>query len=327
MKNGKTGYPWLAAWLLTLTALLFSAGLCLAQIPAEQQMEQPEQQMAEAEEPSIIDQIQWLQGPATAEIDKWAEIKVPEGFLFANGDDTRLLMESIGNPATGDEVGFLAPDSLDWFVVFEFEESGYIKDDEKDSLDGDAILESIRSGTEEGNKIRRERGFTGLTIVGWEVPPAYNEKSHNLEWAIRAQDDDGELVLNHNTRILGRRGVMRVTLVVDPQLLASVLPTYRASLDEFEFKSGQRYAEYVQGDKLAQYGLTALVAGGAGAAAAKMGLFQMLAKFWKAVVLGVVAFFGALWGRIKRLFSRDKGEQVKAMAEETRSLSDDQNAS
>ena len=65
---------------------------------------------------------------------------------------------------------------------------------------------------------------------------------------------------------------MRVTLVVNPEQLQAVLPVYTAQLDAFSFSSGETYAEFVQGDKIAKYGLTALVAGGAGAAAAKLGL-------------------------------------------------------
>ncbi len=45
---------------------------------------------------------------------------------------------------------------------------------------------------------------------------------------------------------------------------------------------------------MAEYGLTALVAGGAGVVAAKTGL---LAKFWKFIVAGVVAI-GAFFKRI-----------------------------
>ena len=256
-------------------------------------------------EENVFEKVKWQRGPSIADIEKWAEIRIPAGYVFANGSDTRMLMEAWGNPASNSEVGFFAPDTLEWFGVFEFDEVGYIKDDEKDTLDADAILNSIRKGTEESNKVRKEKGFTGLNIVGWEVKPLYNEATHNLEWAIRAQDDNGDLILNHNTRLLGRRGVMRVTLVVDPERLATVLPIYRTQLNEFSFQSGQDYTAFIKGDKIASYGLTALVAGGAGVAAAKFGLFKILAKFGKVIFIAVLAFIGTFWSKLKGLFSRN----------------------
>jgi uncharacterized membrane-anchored protein len=62
--------------------------------------------------------------------------------------------------------------------------------------------------------------------------------------------------------------------------------------------SGQKYSEFKEGDKIAKYGLAALVLGGAGAAALKFGFFQ---KFWKAIVFGgaaLIAGIGKLWNKI-----------------------------
>ena len=273
--------------LLTAVLLLLGQGAAIAQ---------------GQEDGGVLNQVQWEHGPCVSNLDKWAQIDVPDGFVFANGSDTRLLMEAMGNVNTGTEVGFIAPTSLDWFVVFEFDKIGYVKDDEKDDLNSAAILESIQKGTEAGNKIRRERGFPTLQIIGWEVEPHYNDLTNNLEWAIRAENEDGSLVLNHNTRLLGRRGVMKTTLVVDPEAFDAVLPVYRSNLDGFEFNAGQTYAEFTKGDKIAKYGLTALVAGGAGAAAAKLGLFKILGKYFKVVIIAVIAFFAGIWRFIKSLF-------------------------
>ena len=63
----------------------------------------------ETEEVSVYDQINWQYGPAVAEMDEWAEIHVPEGFVFAGGDDTRMLMGAMGNLPTNTEVGLFAP--------------------------------------------------------------------------------------------------------------------------------------------------------------------------------------------------------------------------
>ncbi len=253
---------------------------------------------------NIYEQVKWQQGPSIASMDNIAEIRIPGGYVFANGSDSRLLMDSMGNPASNKEIGFFSPETLDWFVLFEFDDIGYVKDDEKSSLDSDAMLESIIMGTEETNKLRRERGFTGLRITGWETPPYYNEFTHNLEWAIKGEDDNGELFINHNTRILGRNGVMRVTLVVDPISLSTVLPTFSEHMEGFSYQSGQKYAEFRKGDKIAKYGLTGLVVGGAAAVAVKTGIFKWLWKLLVPIAIGI----GAL---LKKLFVRRSEVEVR----------------
>ena len=57
-------------------------------------------------------------------------------------------------------------------MLFEFSDVGYVKDDEKDKLDADKLLASIKRGTAEANKERVRAGNPPLEIVGWEVPPS-----------------------------------------------------------------------------------------------------------------------------------------------------------
>ena len=137
-----------------------------------------------------------------------------------------------------------------------------------------------------------------MTILGWEQPPHYNETTHNLEWAIKGESE-GEAVINYNTRLLGRGGVMKVTLVTDPSILSATLPDFKNVLGTFGFKQGQKYAEFRKGDKIAEYGLSALIVGGATAVAVKSGMFKWL---WKLIVVGFIAVSGF----IKKLFSRNK---------------------
>jgi len=243
--------------------------------------------------------VKWQEGPCTGALGRVAAVRVAADHVFADGADTRRLMEAMHNPTSGTEVGFLAPASLDWFVVFEFDDVGYVRDDEKDSLDADAMLQRIKRGNEEANKERARRGWSPLTITGWEQPPRYNQATHNLEWAIRGAAD-GKPVVNWNTRLLGRGGVMRVTLVTGPERLQETLPQFNAQLTGFTFTPGHRYAEYRQGDKLAKYGLSALVVGGATAVAVKTGMFKWL---WKLIVLAAVG----LGTFFKKVFSGRKG--------------------
>ena len=56
-----------------------------------------------------------------------------------------------------------------------FDDIGYVKDDEKSALDADAILASIRDGTEDVNKERAKRGWPAIKVVGWDQRPHYDE--------------------------------------------------------------------------------------------------------------------------------------------------------
>jgi len=248
-----------------------------------------------------------LKGPAKARLENVGQIDVPAGYIFIDGKGTRALMKSKGEPTSGREVGLLASTNQEWSVFFEFSDIGYVKDDDKDKLDADKLLESIKRGTAEANKERQRAGNPPLEIVGWEVPPKYDATTHNLEWAIRATSE-GRPLLNYNTRLLGRKGVMEVVLVVDPEKLPETLPVFRNLLTGYSFTSGQTYAEYRPGDKVAKYGLAALVLGGAAVGAAKLGLLAplilFLKKAWKLVVVAIAAFAASLRKLFVKLFGR-----------------------
>jgi uncharacterized membrane-anchored protein len=241
---------------------------------------------AQQGERNVYDEVDWKYGPTTGRLGYIAEIDVPKGYLFAGSRDTLKLMEAFENPTSGTELGFLAPDTMEWFVVFDFEEIGYVPDDEKDDLDADVILESLKEGTSQGNKIRRQKGWGTLEIVGWQKKPFYNERSHNVEWAPKAVDEEGSYIVNYNSRILGRKGVMSATLIVAPVQLPSVLPSYQSCLQGFRYKAGEKYSEFKEGDKTAEWGLIGLITGGTIAVAAKTGF---LAKFWKILIIPVIA--------------------------------------
>jgi uncharacterized membrane-anchored protein len=259
--------------------------------------------------------VQWISGPRNVDLGAdVAQIQLPEAYVFAGAEDTRKLMESMGNTASNDEVGLISPkdDAQDWFMIFEYRPEGYVKDDDKDKIDKDAILKSYQEGTEEANKLRKERGVPGIHVTGWFEEPHYDAATHNLVWALNARSDDGHDVVNYNVRVLGRQGFMSITLVDSPTRLAQSKPEVQKLLDGFGYKQGKSYAEWIPGDKVAAYGLTALVAGGAGAAAAKLGLFAVFGKFFakagKAIIVAIVAVFAALKKLFSSLSSRRQSE-------------------
>jgi len=248
------------------------------------------------------DKIPWTKGPLKGVLGGEATIGVPANCLFTGTDGVKMFLEVTENPVSGNERGVVmcqeANSAEPWFVLFSYDKSGYVKDDEGSSLDADAILASVRSGTEAANRERKRRGWGTLTVEGWTTQPFYDRTTNNLTWAIVARDNNGGRSVNHSVRLLGRGGVMHADLVTTPDQLQGLVPTFNNMIAGFTYSSGFKYAEWRPGDKVAAYGLTALVAGGAGVALVKSGL---LMKFWKLIVVGVAAGFAALkrmWAKI-----------------------------
>jgi uncharacterized membrane-anchored protein len=253
----------------------------------------------------LIASIRWDDGPLDGKLGSIATIKVPAGHHFTDATGAKAYMELMGNPPSSRLLGIVEPlGKATWLVEFSYEDVGYVKDTEKDNIDADAILESIKAGTEQANKLRASMGVPPLSIVGWEQKPAYSTETNRLSWAIRGQSE-GQPIINYNTRILGRGGVMSANLIVEPQDMAKVIPEFNKMLAGYSFVPGQTHAEFRAGDKVAEYGLTALVAGGAVAVAAKSGL---LGKLLKPIIIGLVvlgSFFGKIYGAI---FGRKKAD-------------------
>ena len=276
---------------LPLPALLaLAASLCLAASSARAQ---------------DAPQLDWARGPGTFQMgDGLAEIDLGSEFVFLDAQNTRRFMEALENPLTDQEVGTVAPASDDeqWFVVFEWDPIGYVEDKE-DDLDANALLSSIKEASRQANAERRQRGWTPMTIVGWQQPPHYDRITNNLTWAIVGQAD-GAKNINHIIKLLGRRGVMTATLVASPEDLRFAAAATDEFLLGYRFNPGNTYAEYRPGsDKLAEYGLAALVVGGAGAALVSTGI---LARFWKLLVVG---FLGVV-GVVKKIFGGGKQDEA-----------------
>lgn len=271
-----------------------------SQLAAEKSADAPAEQTPDNEFVKLVKSINWkTEGAGT--LGNIAQINVPSGYRFTATDGTVKLMEAYGNLTNGDELGYISPLDMGWFAVFEFDDVGYVKDDEKDKLDADKILEQLKEGQEAANKELSKRGMPTLTVVGWQTPPFYNPQTNNLEWAIRLRTGDGSSVVNYKTKLLGRRGVMDVVLVCDEEEMPTLIPEYQKLLTGYSFKKEESYAAFSKGDKIAEYGLTGLIVGGGLLVAAKSGL---LAKLWKPILIGLVAV-GAF---LKRIFvgkSRD----------------------
>jgi uncharacterized membrane-anchored protein len=184
--------------------------------------------------------------------------------------------------------GFLASSSrwgdseAHWFMTVEYEPAGFIKDDDAKHWDADALLESLKQGTEAGNTRRAELGSPPIVVSRWIEPPAYDAPTHRLMWAAEAKRKDSterDPSVNYNTYVLGRDGYVSLDLVTDASTVEHDKAAARTLLGLVAYNKGKDYGDFnSSSDKVAAYGLAALVAG---VAAKKLGLLALVAAIVK----------------------------------------------
>jgi uncharacterized membrane-anchored protein len=248
------------------------------------------------------------EGPQDIALANQAVLRLPAGRIFVPQPQAGKLLNAMGNPGTDARLqGLVFPAGGDsWFVTVRFEAAGYVKDDDAKDWNADDLLKSYREGTEASNAERKKMGFPEMEIVGWAEKPAYNAATHRLVWAMSSKDrgapSDAARGVNYNTYALGREGYFSLNLVTALNDLPKDKPAAAELLAALQYDDGKRYADFnSKTDKVAEYGLAALVLG---VAAKKLGFFAVaalfFAKFAKVIFLAVAGFGAVFMKYFKR---------------------------
>ena len=268
------------------TAFLISiVFLALGNIPAHSQENATLQK---------VQALSWKDTATPGNIAGKATFKLDGGLRLLDAPNTSEFLTLQGNLPQANSYT-VAKRNLEWFSVFSFAPEGYVVDNEK--IDADELLKTLKERNAQSESERKSKGLPSLFLEGWFIPPRYDEITKRIEWATLLRTEGGEKSVNFSTKILGRSGHMSIILVSDPEHLNVDIKEFKSALNGFEFVQGERYAEWKQGDKVAEYGLGALVLGGAAAVATKKGLWAvlggLLAGGWKILVgLAVAAIAG-----------------------------------
>lgn len=255
--------------------------------------------------------------------DGMATVTLPDNLQYLGPDDTeKVLTQLWGNPPSEEKyLGMIVPgpetlpDPNGWAVIIDYTDDGYVKDDDAEKINYDELLKSMKEANVEENKKRVKEGYTSFDLVGWAEQPHYDKENKKLYWAkeykFADSNDSNENQLNYSIRILGRKGVLVLNALTSKAQLDLMHAEMPKVLTYVNFNEGHRYADYQPGvDKVAEYGIAALVAGGL---LAKTGFFKMLLGLLiagkKFLVMGVIALIA--FGR-KFLGKKPKEAQVAA---------------
>lgn len=284
-----------------------------AELAAEQPEELVEEVVEEQEEQGMSEEeflasLNFQTGKVIVG-DNLASLNLPENLVFLDGEDAnRVLVDAWGNPPTDElPLGMILPAGISpladesWAVTVEFEESGFVSDEDAADIDYAEMLEQLQEETVESNAWRAENGYEPIELLGWAAQPHYDAQGKKLHWAKELRFGDSDInTLNYNIRVLGRKGVLVLNFIANMDQLPEIQANVPAVLAMTEFNDGNRYADFNPDiDQVAAYGIGALIAG---KLAAKAGLFAtillLLKKFWLVPVL--------LFGWLVKLFTGKK---------------------
>lgn len=266
----------------------------------------------EAKQRDILNSLHYQSGEiALAAAD--AHLRVQPGFRYLGHDDARKVLENLwGNPPDDSVLGLLVPDAAslesdhNWVVVVTYSDDGFVSDDDANKINYTDMLKQMQQDTLAANPDRKKDGYPTMQLVGWAQPPRYDSSGKRLYWAkeLAVEGYDGH-TLNYDIRVLGRSGYLSLEAVSHMQDLALVNDGMTQVLPMAEFDTGHRYADYKPGsDKLAEYGLAALIGGGI---AAKTGLLAKFGLMLLALKKFVIVAFVAIGAFIKKIFGKKGG--------------------
>ena len=307
----------------SVAALLLSANLCAQESsPPPPQPSSPDAQASEPQDPNALAQpadprllkaqqlvasLQFQTGDVAIPEAK-AHLQLGEGFRYLPKADARKVLEQLwGNPPDDKIIGLIVPTETpllsenSWATLVTYVDDGHVPDADAAKIDYAKLLSDMKEQTQSQNEARKKGGYDAIELIGWAAPPRYDAQGKKLYWAreLSIGNNSGR-TLNYDIRVLGRTGYLSLNAIARMDDLTAVQSGMQRLLPMAGFDSGQRYADFNPStDKLAAYGLAALVAGGIAAKAglfAKLGLILLAAK--KFVVLAVVAIGAA----IKKLF-------------------------
>ena len=268
---------------------------------------------------AFIDSLHFRSGDIVVQEAK-ARFHLGSQFRYLEKTDARRVLEEYwGNPPDDSVLGMVVPTAAPlgsdrgWAVVVTYSDEGYVSDEDAAKIDYAAVAKDIKDATEEANAERKEAGYPAVHMLGWAVPPRYDSASKKLYWAKEASfEGEAEHTLNYDIRVLGRHGFLSLNAVAGMPELGSVQRGMQQLLPMAEFDSGARYADYdASNDKLAGYGIAALIGGGI---AAKTGLLAKLGVLLLAGKKLIVFLFVGLAMGIRKLFGgkgKDTGGTVR----------------
>ena len=197
--------------------------------------------------------------------------------------------------------------SFDFIEVYakKFNDDGYIKLDDWKDLKPDDLIQEKRENAKINNKDREAIGTALIDDVQWIDYPDLNKDTNSISYSFKVSWSDGEENMNKYLIILGRKGYTEfeiVSLYANENEFNAAKNLSQILQNNFKYNAELEYRDYKPGDKVAVYGVAALVATSLGVKglAKAGGLLLALKKFWFILLFPFIFLFKLITGRNKK---------------------------
>ena len=110
-----------------------------------------------------------VHGPSKIALRDQASLALPAGYGFMPPKEAAAVMKLMGNSTDSKFIGLIVPDDHQskWLVSVDFDDAGYIKDDDAKDWDAKELLQSLKDGTEAGNEQRQAAGIPAIKVTAF----------------------------------------------------------------------------------------------------------------------------------------------------------------
>jgi len=277
-------------------ALAASLLLAAAEVRADGAMT-VEQRQAES------DGLSWITEPGDYALPlSHSHITLPQNYALLVGADAARydeLWNGVASPNTEAIVFSQANNSIAYYI---FEDSGHVAEDDWSEVDAEDFLAQIRATDAEGNAQRQQAGLPLYYTGEWHERPHFDAATKTAYWAYDVRSDPDRW-MNATALRLAREGYHRVIWVGGLEQFQTATGSLDALLAMHDYDEGYRYTDYVEGDRLAGYGIGALAAAVLGVKLGKTGFAAILAGillFGKKFGVVILAAIGGITAWVRR---------------------------
>ena len=293
-------------FVLIIAAFLLWSSTALAQ---EAPLTQEEKELiAQLQADSIKGQTGAIQLPSAH-----CTLSVPDGFVFLDSQSTKhLLVDYWDNPQEkldGVLGAMVKADAgifynVETAYVVSYDNCGYVSDEDAASIDYNALLKDMQDGVKE--EYKNNPSGQKWELLGWGWQPTYDNQKKVLAWSKHYRIDGEYEVINYDVRVLGKAGFVVITAVASPEAKGQLMADNAAIINSVNYNDGFRYSDFnPDTDHVAEWTIGGLIAG---KVLAKAGVWAILAKFSKIIIIAVIGFFAAFRKRLARWLGFRKDE-------------------